>query len=420
MQSKHAKAKIQGGFPVICAKKSGKQVPIDVFNKMQARGNRLLEQSHDVCRKLESEGVQAYVENDLTLVGLHSGMTKKVEDFRNIIFIPSVAKMRRAPEVKFVQYALQDYPMARNWTITSGTRVVVPRRKTAELGAISEMASEIFEHDHQAGVERARERFREMTRKVSRLNQEDFMKEAGAEFTYWTKEFGEVFENEEGLSIHPHLHCILILKRGRLQKHRWSLLLERIQEYLGTYSHDCGVIKNPREFVKYCVKPDDLTELSASSVADLYQVTRHMRMQQPLGVFRKIKRTLKENHLGVTWLDGKLVTVQRFKKKGLSKKDKPWQPPSGFRDQADPVVVARIEPAPVFAPVTEPLLLVHGLAGRDAKEWVIETFEVQELLRSISIYTKSLIVRKQRRERMQKYESEPKIPPKLIESSASA
>ena len=417
MQSKHARPKIQGGFEVLCALKSGKQVPIDVFNKTQARGNRLVEQSHDVARKLESQGVLAYVENDLTLVGLHSGMTKKLENFRNIIFLPAVAKMRRAPEVKFVQYALQDYPMARNWTITSGTRVTIPKRKTAEIGALSEMACDILEADHQAGIERARERFREMTRSISRLNQEDFMKQAGAEFTYWTKEFGEVFENDEGISIHPHLHCILIMKKGRIQKHRWSILLERIQAYLGAYSHDCGVIKNPREFVKYCVKPDDLTELSASSVADLYHVTRHMRMQQPLGVFRKIKRTLKLNDLVPTWLDGKLVTTRRFKPKGLSKKDKPWQPPTGFCDQADPVVVARIEPAPVFAPVTEPLLLVHGLDGRDANEWVIQTPEVQELLRTINIYTTSLIVRKERRKRIQNYEREPKVPPKLPESS---
>lgn len=424
MYTKHAKPKFQGGFEVLCAMKSGKQVPIDVFNKTQARGNRLVEQSHDVAQKLESQGIQAYVENDLTLVGLHSGMSKKVENFRNIVFIPSVAKMRRAPEVKFVQYALQDYEFPRNWTITSGTRVTIPKRKTAELGALSDMACEIHEADNQAGIERARERFREMTRKVSRLNQEGFMKEVGAEFTYWTKEFGEVFENEEGLSIHPHLHCILILKKGRLQKHRWSLLLERIQAFLGAYSHDCGVIKNPREFVKYCVKPDDLTELSASSVADLYQVTRHMRIQQPLGAFRQIKRVLKENDLVPTWLDGKLIRVKRTKREGLSKKDKPWQPPTGFSDQADPFVVARIEPAPVFAPVTEPLLLVHGLDGRCAKEWVLQTREVQELIRAISFNTKSLIVlekkRKERRERIRNYEPEPKIPPKLLETSVGS
>lgn len=399
MHTRHTQPTFQGFFAELCARKAGKQVPIDVFNKTQARRTKLDQQTHDIAQKLERQGIQAYQENDLTLVGLHSGLSKQLDNFRNIIFLPSVAQMRRAPEVKFVQYCLQDYPKARNWTITSGPRVVIPKREDC-----------IFEH--KAGIERVRVKFKEMTRKVSKLNSEDFMKRAGVEFSYWTKEFGEVVETDEGLSVHPHLHAVLILKRGRMQKHAWSKLLERIQAYLGAYSKDCGIIQNPREFVKYCVKPDDLTELSDSSVADLYQVTRHMRMQQPLGVFRRVKRKLKANDLSLTWLDGKLVTMRRTKREGLSKKDKPWQPPNALRD-AEPVVVARIEPAPVFAPITEPMLLVHGLAGRNVADWVAKDEGTQQLLADIRLHTKSLIVRRERRERIQKYESEPKIPPKL-------
>ena len=413
MQSKHAQPYFQGSFEEFCARKQGIQVPIDAWNKTQDRLNKLEAQSYELADKLESQGISAYVENDLTIIGLNTGMHKPVHNFRNITFLPSVAKMRRAPEVKFVQYSLQDYPHARNWTITSGPRVRILKPKTSQLGVLSEMASEIFEADHQASIVNAREKFREMTRKISRLNSEDFMKECGAQFVYWTKEYGEVTEDEESISIHPHLHAVLILKKGMIQRHRWTELLSRISGYLGTYSRDCGIIRNPREFVKYCVKPEDLTKLSAVGVASLYQVHKSMRMNQPLGVFRNIKRILRENENVLTHLDGKLVTMRKPKREGLSEKDKPWQPPCAFRDQADPQVVARIEPAPVFSPITEPLLLVHGLDGRDPLEWVINTDEVQKYIADINVHTKSLIVRKNGENEKEKQWIRTKSKPKI-------
>ena len=103
MQTRHTKPIFQGFFAELCALKAGKQVPIDVFNKTQARRTKLDQQTHDIAQKLERQGIQAYQENDLTLVGLHSGLSKQLDNFRNIIFLPSVAQMRRAPEVKFVQ-----------------------------------------------------------------------------------------------------------------------------------------------------------------------------------------------------------------------------------------------------------------------------------------------------------------------------
>lgn len=413
MQSKHAHPYFQGSFEEFVARKSGIQVPIDAWNKRNAQNNKLEAQSFEVADKLESQGVSAYVENDLTLVGLNTGMHKPVHNFRNITFLPSVAKMRRAPEVKFVQYVLQDYPHARNWTITSGPRVRILKPKTASVGILSEMAVQINESDHLASIRNAKEKFREMTRKISRLNSEDFMKECGAEFDYWTKEFGEVTEDEESISIHPHLHAVLILRNGMIQRHRWVELLRRIQSYLGAYSQDCGIIRNPREFVKYCVKPDDLSNLSAEGVSTLYHVHRGMRMNQPLGEFRKTKRILRENENVLTHLDGKLVTMRRPKREGLSEKDKPWQPPCAFRDQADPQVVARIEPAPVFSPITEPLLLVHGLDGRDPLEWVINTDEVQKYIADINVHTKSLIVRKNGENEKEKQWIRTKSKPKI-------
>ena len=103
--------------------------------------------------------------------------------------------------------------------------------------------------------------------------------------------------------------------------------------------------------------------------------------------------------------------------KRLSKKDKPWQPPCAFRGDADPQVVARIEPAPVFSPITEPLLLVHGLDGRDPLKWIIETEPVQQLIESIKVHTKSLIVRKNGKNEKEKEWIRTKSKPKIYHES---
>lgn len=420
MQSKHARPYFQGSFEEFVARKSGIEVPLDAWNKSQAEKVRRDQQTYDVADKLELAGVSAYTDTDLTIVGLNTGMHRKVDSFRNITFLPAVAKMRRAPELKFVKYALEDYPMARNWTITSGPRVIIPKRKTTEVGELGGMIAQLSEADHHAGIELAKEKFKQMTRRVSRLNNENFMKDCGAEFTYWAKEFGEVKEDDQGISIHPHLHAVLIMKNGMIQRHRWIQLLQRIRGYLGAHSLDCGIIREPREYVKYCVKPNDLTKLTPFGCATLYSVHRGMRMNQALGEFRKIKRTLKDNENVLTYLDGKLVTMRRPKRTGLSEKDKPWQPPCEFRDHAEPQVVAKIEPAPVFCPITEPLVLVHGLGGRDVLKWVIETDDIQDYIARINVHTKSLIVRKNGENEKEKEWIRTKSKPKLYYEDAVA
>ena len=76
-------------------------------------------------------------------------------------------------------------------------------------------------------------------------------------------------------------------------------------------------------------------------------------------------------------------------------------------------MVARIEPAPVFSPITEPLLLVHGLDGRDPLEWVINTDEVQKYIADINVHTKSLIVRKNGENEKEKQWIRTKSKPKI-------
>ena len=92
---------------------------------------------------------------------------KKIDQFRNIAFIPVVAQKQRATKIKALQYFLQSHPNARMWTITTGTRC--------------------NEHD-------VVDRSRALHRKVSKINDSAFMKNAGARFVFRSTEFGEVVE----------------------------------------------------------------------------------------------------------------------------------------------------------------------------------------------------------------------------------
>ena len=88
-------------YPRLASELSGEVGDIDKWEKGQAYHKRLTEQSHDIADKLESQGIEAYDHNqDLVLVGLHSRQHKVVPNFRNINFIPSVARKNRNRQSK--------------------------------------------------------------------------------------------------------------------------------------------------------------------------------------------------------------------------------------------------------------------------------------------------------------------------------
>ena len=387
MQSTHTHPKYQAGYPKIASELSGQSIDLDKWNKNQAQRNLLLDQSHRIARKLEDEGVQAYDENqDLTLIGLHTRQAKKLEQFRNISFIPVVAQKQRATKIKALQYFLQSHPNARMWTLTTGTRC--------------------NEHD-------VVERSRALHRKVSKINDSAFMKKAGARFVFRSTEFGEVVETGGELSLHPHCHAVLLLSRF-LPKAEWSQLIARIRGYFGAHCQDNGKIREPREFVKYCVKPSDLETLSGKSLVSLYHVTRSLRMVETLRDLRVLRKDIRESDHKLVRQRGVLKRVRNWNKGATLDEIPRWLQPVNEDDDpvVTPFVVAWCAPAPVFAPVTEPLFLVHGLGGLDPSA-CFTWDDVTAMAESINVHTKALtVLRKERRNgenEWNEYESKQKI-----------
>ena len=390
MQPSSSRRQFQASYPLLCSELAGQGMSLDKWNRNQAQINLMVDQSHRIARKLEDEGVRAYDEDqDLTLFGLNTRQYKLLDNFRNISFIPLVAKKQRAPTLKLLSYWLQKNPYDRMWTITTGTRC------------------------SQYDVE---DRTRELHRKVSKINDKSWMKRAGASFIFRSTEYGEVAETEDGLlSLHPHCHAVMHLDKGRLSPAHWSFLLAKIQDYFGVHCQDNGRIREPREFVKYCVKPSDLEQLSGPALATLQRITSRLRLVEKLRGLRLLARDVRDSDHKLVRRKGVIVRRRKWNK-GATMEDVPrYLRP--LKDEDDPVVspfvVAWCAPAPVFAPVSEPLFIVHGLRGQDPSS-VFTWNEVEAMRNAINVHTKALSVPKEGEHQRGKpqiiYESEPKIP----------
>lgn len=385
-------------YPSVASKLSGDLQEPDAWQKGQKQRQHLTEQTHKICSQLEEQGIEAYQEQDLTIFGLHSKAYKKVDPFRNICFLPSVAQKNRAKILKPLEYFLQKYPNARTSVLTSGTR---------------------------CGLDELPSRIRWMHRKVSRCNTMYWMKEAGARFIFRSTELGEIAPVGKDVSCHPHVHLVFILDKY-LSREKWSNLLSKMRAFFGTHYEDCGKLKNPRELVKYCVKPSDFQYLDSHHVAKLFHATQALRLVESLKDLRVMKRELKEERKKLVRRKGVLKVVPNWVG-GSSHEDIPRYEIVDNDLNVDvceslahtPKVVAWCAPARVFTPVTEPIFIVHGLGNQDPQR-VFGWDEVQRMEHSISVHTKTITdldqIRKNIPEGKKRYEDQKKIPSEPIYS----
>ena len=236
----------------------------------------LADQTKEIARKLD-QGYQAdgktirvdpYAYTDLHIMGLHSKQFKKLETYKNINFLPSVAQKNRSQKTKEMLLFLKHNHNCRMWTFTAGSRCTLVSLNS---------------------------QCRWMHRRLTKLNDTDFMKSLGAQFVFRATEFGELAAHgENDLSLHPHMHALLHLD-NYLRPDDWSYLLARIQSFWKAFCKDCGKIKNPRELIKYCVKPCDLEGLNNEQLIKLYHANKGLRLWESLQDFRQMRRSIRDD-----------------------------------------------------------------------------------------------------------------------------
>jgi hypothetical protein len=386
MQSTNTHTEFQDkGYAKIAAEGSGHMQDSDKWYKAQQSRQSLTEQTHHIASQLEKEGIDAYQDQDLYIFGLNSKGIKKVENFRNIHFLPLVAQKNRAKTLKTLEYYLKQYPNARTSVLTSGKR---------------------------CGLTELRDRCRTMHRKVSKINSMPWMQEVGARFVFRSTELGEIVPIGDDISVHPHCHLIFVLDKF-ITREKWSNLLKQIRAYFGTHYEDCGKLKNVRELVKYCVKPTDFQYLGSKHIAKLYHATKRLRFVECLKDLRVMKRSHKDNRKKLVRSKGVLKLVDNWVG-GKAPDDVPrYLQGRCVDDPSSPQLVAWCAPARVFTPVTEPMFLVHGLGSTDPAK-VFSWLEVKRMQSAIRVHTKTLTVSdridKNVRRKKNIYEDTEKIP----------
>lgn len=263
--------------------RTGEVIPAETFLLMRKRNQDMLRLSHSTAGKLNRCGIGGYQTGEFGMwmfdpvrytldphFGRHAIEQAK---FRRCNFIPMIAQQKRRFIVKLLEYWLLRHPKARFWTFTSGERCTA-----ADL----------------------RDRIQELNRRISKLNAEPWMKEAGVEIVFRSTETGSLVDedgkerkNEKGEWLyHPHSHCMVQLKKGRIERRAWSALMSKVHDYMGAVWSEDGKIQDVRECAKYPMKPTDIERLNDAETAELFHALHGLHLVQPLGSVKEMKEAI--------------------------------------------------------------------------------------------------------------------------------
>lgn len=321
----------------IVQQESGREISQEAYERKKAERDLLMAQSLHIADTLEAVGVRAYGNSKLIMLGLLSGIEEPLVDFRNIVFIPAVAKRKRNKVLGDLEFFIQNHPFSRMWVFTSGARC--PIRSVSA-------------------------RIREVHRKISKLNAKPFMKAAGVSIVFRATELGSLQRTEGVPTFHIHCHAIIHLER-KLDRQGWSHLLGNVREWWQFHFSDAKRIQMAREACKYVVKPGDLLDLTGEELKDLYDQLFKLHLVQALGSLKDQRRNREEAnvrfHRVTTPLGSQLETIPNWNTRPPATANK------GMNVGQD-TVLATLTPAPYFSRLIEPVAIVMNRSKEAIRE----------------------------------------------------
>ncbi len=322
----------------ICRTQTGRELPPEIKEQQNEARRLLLAQSYRIADALESEDIKAYGESKLSLVGVLSGAVVELPDFRNIVFIPSVAQRKRHKTLKHLEYFMQEHPYSRMWVFTSGSRVPL------------------------SGV---RDRISELHRKLSRLNAETFMKTSGVQMVFRSTELGEVHTEDTGEpTFHIHAHVIIDLK-GKLPAEQWSRLLAVVRKFWKHHFADSQRIQQAREACKYVVKPNDLDKLTSPQLAELHRQLFRLHLVQCLGTLKDQRKQIEESRSRLVRIpDGLNSRWEIVAEWNAQRKSNKSEEGCSYDSAPDDWVVCTLQPSFALSARSEPLAVVLNYKGK--------------------------------------------------------
>ena len=295
---------------------------------------RLKSQTSQLVALLESGGYVAErpMSSDIVRIGVCSGRSEVVPAYRNINFLPSIARAKRQKMVRNLSWwADQGRGYLRYGVVTAGARVPIVQ---------------------------LRQSLQDLGRLVSRWSASDQLRAWGVSVVFRASEFTI---NSQKLC-HPHINLVYDFTR-RLEPEEFSQFLKFTRDFFGAIWKDCGRLVDPAEVVKYVVKPVDLDGLGSVDLVALAHSLFGLRLVSTFGAFREAMQRLKlaNQVIAKTWRGDswRWCIVQRSP---VARAE------SGRSSAGVDQVLCVTSPAPSFSPRFEPSVLVRNWSGRPLSE----------------------------------------------------
>lgn len=316
----------------------------------------LLSQTERMAAALESQGIKARQdETDLIAIGEVTNQVDRIDGYRSICFLPTIAQRDRRPILNGLMYFQNNHRMGkflRMAVVTAGERIPLDGELRATM---QKLHRDISRWAHEA----------DKLWNVAVIYR-------GSEFTF----------DDATQSFHPHAN-VLYAPRKALKGDKWAAFLSWSRQRLGAHWQDNGKLEKPQEAIKYPFKPMDLDTLDAPALAWLFNETYRLKIAQPM---REFKRWREELVFDVTEQDrmhpftGELTTkrikvkkdrplkvgfvkfndgarLQLVEKAPRGKAPDPGQKPAQD-DHKENLIVCRLSPQFRFSPYAEPVTMV--------------------------------------------------------------
>ncbi len=300
-------------------------------------------QTAEMAGKLEAEGIGPWRADrrgaKVMLVGAVTGEQREMVPYRELRFLPSVAKRERAPMLRTLTYFQRHHrlgPYLRFAVVTTGARVPFGGDLRGTIAALH--------------------------RRISR-----WASEANTRFNIAVVFRCTEFTVDAALTFHPHAN-VLYAPRALLPAAQWAEFLSWSGEFLGAHWEDNGVLNKPEEALKYAFKPADTARLTAPQLAWLFHQLPRLKLAQPMGEFASLAKQLE--------CKGERIRAVRNRSGGaglcrvaVRQRDRAARAKTAIPTKdGENVILAHTAPAAMACPFAEPGLLVRNYTAQPVTE----------------------------------------------------
>ncbi|MBB4067423.1 hypothetical protein [Gellertiella hungarica] len=356
-----------------CNQNIGWQLEPRQWLAAKLRRAELDDQTERLATLLEAAGVDVRLQSDVVAISAVTGIVTDVGAWRPIRFLPAVAARDRRPILNALRY----------WIDQEADRPEYIRYAVVTSGDLVPAFGDL------------RTALKDLSRKISKwakAARDDY----GVEVHFRGSEFTRRTAAERGLDarfppdvVLYHVHGNVLFqplsKMPEQGPKSWASFLAWSHEVFGAHWKDCGRIEDPREIVKYVVKPAELLEgekpLQPDEARWLHESLFRLNLAQPLGPFREFYGSMRQDRVKVVRVrnaqgsGGSLRLVEKSRRLVHSREEKEATEPGGCPVN---LFIGVTMPMWQHTPWAEPMLLVQNYnprpVGRAAEERLQEIY----------------------------------------------